>query len=290
MKCIISKQTERMNRISHLLLCVILFGWNVAQSQTIDTLINVGNHNLHFKIIYGNGTPILFESGNGDDGSAWVNILKPIHDSTGATLITYDRAGLGKSEIDTTNISFEQEIENLNEALKKLGFKDNYFLVAHSFGGMYASGFAQKNKGKINGAVFIDVSLPCELNKEYTTKVKNAISDENWKMLKQYKIGLYYVLDKFTEIAEYMSQRYISNSIPLIVIVAERYKPTKQIGETEQDMQIWQKCLEDFGNLPNHRYVATRNTDHKVWENDPQTVIDEIVMLYKRTQNKKPTH
>lgn len=274
-----------MNKIYNLLLFSILLVWNEAQSQTIDTLINVGNHNLHFKIIKGSGTPVLFESGNGDDGSVWENILKPIHDSTSATLITYDRAGLGRSEIDTTRVSFKQEIKDLNEALKKLGFNEDYFLVAHSFGGMYASEFAKENKKRIKGAVFIDVGTPCHLDKEYTTRVKSSISDQNWQMLKQHKTGLYYILNNFPEIAEYMSKRYISNSIPLTLIVAEHYKPTQQIGETEQDMLDWKTCLNDFGNLPNHKYVVTKNTDHKVWDKDPNTVIEEITKLYSEVTN-----
>ena len=259
----------------------ILFGW--CQAQTVDTLISVGSHQLHFKIIKGNDHAILFESGNGSDGSAWENILNPIHEATGATLITYDRAGLGKSEIDTMEVSFRQEVTDLNKALKNLGFKKDFFLVAHSFGGMYASEFANTNKGKISGAVFIDVSTPCNLNHAYTTKVQNAISPENWKLIKQHKAGLYFVLSKFPEIADYMSERYISNSIPLTVIVAEHYKPTPQIGETAQDMLHWKKCLETLGNLPNHKYVTTKNTGHKVWEKDPQTVIEEIAKLYNQT-------
>jgi pimeloyl-ACP methyl ester carboxylesterase len=269
-----------MQKTYTLLLIFLLLAWNTAQSQITDTLINVGNHSLHLKIIHGGGTPILFESGNGDDGKVWESILQPIHNKTGATLITYDRAGLGQSEIDTTKISFRQEVKDLNQALKKLGFKDNYFLVAHSFGGMYASEFA---KGKdIKGAVFIDVVLPCNFDKEYTNRVRSSISDENWSMLKKHKTGLYYVLKNLPEIAEYMSQRYIPNSIPLTLIVAEHYKPTIQIGETEQDMQDWKTCLKDFGNLPNHSYVVTEQTDHKVWVKDPNTVIDEIIKLYSK--------
>jgi pimeloyl-ACP methyl ester carboxylesterase len=267
---------------------LILIDWNEGQSQTLDTLISAGKHNLHFRIVKGNGEPILFESGNGDDGSVWENILKPIHDLTGATLVTYDRAGLGKSEIDTTEISFKQEIEDLNEALRSLGFKEGYFLVAHSFGGMYASEFANTNQGKITGAVFIDVSTPCELSDEYTTRVQNSISSANWEMLKEYKSGLYYVLSRFPEIAEYMSQRYIPNSVPLTVVVAEHHKPTQQIGETEQDMLNRRTCLADLGNLPNHRYVVTQNTDHKVWEKDPKTVVEEITKLYRQTKRRKP--
>ena len=42
-----------------------------GQAQTLDTLVDVGTHQLHFKIWPGEGTPILFEAGNGDDGSVW---------------------------------------------------------------------------------------------------------------------------------------------------------------------------------------------------------------------------
>lgn len=271
-----------MKQIFTILFTIIFF--HFGQAQTIDTLINVGSHKLHFNIMKGKGIPILFESGNGDDGSAWKPILQKIYDETGATLITYDRAGLGQSEIDTTTISFKQEIKDLNKALKKLGYKKNYFLVAHSFGAIYASEFTQKNKKKVIGAVFIDVATPCQLNNEIATRIKNSISEDNWQMLKKYKIGLYYVLKKFPEITAYMSKRYISNSIPLTLIVAENYVPTKEIGETEQDMLNWKKCLQELGNLPNHKYVETKNTDHKVWEKDPKTVTEEIIKLYKQTK------
>ena len=81
----------------------------------------------------------FFESGNGDDGSVWRPILDDIYKATNATLITYDRAGLGKSEIDTNKISFLNEIKDLELALKKLGDSKKIFIVCHSFGGYYAS-------------------------------------------------------------------------------------------------------------------------------------------------------
>lgn len=264
------------------LFTIILF--HFGRAQTIDTLVDVGGHKLHFNIMKGKGIPILFESGNGDDGSAWEPILQDIYKATGATLITYDRAGLGQSEIDTTRISFKQEIKDLNKALRKLGYGKSYFLVAHSFGAIYASEFSNKNKGKVKGAVFIDVATPCQLNNEVATRIQNSISEDNWNLLKQYKVGLYYVLKNFPGILAYMSNRYISNSIPLTVIVAENYVPTKEIGETEQDMINWKKCLRELGSLPNHKYIATKNTDHKVWEKDPKTVVGEIVKLYNQTK------
>ena len=104
-------------------------------------------------------------------------------------------------------------------------------------------------------------------------------------MLKKYKLGLYHVLQQFPSIAKYMSERYIPNSIPLTLIVAELRKPTIQIGETEEDMRKWENCLHSFGNLPNHKYVATSNTEHKVWEKAPDIVIEEISKLYLEVAN-----
>ena len=65
---------------NYVLLLFILLGWHGVRSQTIDTLISVGKHHLHFKIIKGdNRLPVLFESGNGDDGSVWESLLDLLH-------------------------------------------------------------------------------------------------------------------------------------------------------------------------------------------------------------------
>ncbi len=88
--------------VSLLLICVFIKG----QSQSIDTLIDVGTYKLHFYLLKGKGVPILFEAGAGNDGSVWKDLLKPLHDSIGAPLITYDREGFGKSQIDSTSFKY----------------------------------------------------------------------------------------------------------------------------------------------------------------------------------------
>ena len=76
---------------------ILIFLYSISlQSQSLDTLVDVGGYNLHFNIIKGEGIPILFEAGGGNDGSVWNNILDPISKVTGTTLITYDRSGFGK--------------------------------------------------------------------------------------------------------------------------------------------------------------------------------------------------
>ena len=130
-------------------------------AQNLDTLIDVGGYKIHFNVISGYGTPILFEAGWGDDGSIWNNILKPISEVTNAPLITYDRSGIGSSEIDTTELDIKKHgIEKgmlaLETGLKVLGYDKNIILVSHSFGFYYAKLYAVRHLYLVKHVVFID--------------------------------------------------------------------------------------------------------------------------------------
>ncbi|MEO1050568.1 MAG: alpha/beta hydrolase [Bacteroidota bacterium] len=260
-----------------LTLAVGLFLFIEARAQTIDTIVQVDGHKLHFKIRQGQGIPILFEAGNGDDGSVWEVLLDSIHQATGTTLITYDRAGLGQSEIDTANISFQSEIENLETALKQLGYDGNVFLVSHSFGGFYASLFAYRNPDRVKGAIFIDPALPCFFTPEWSQGFIDAIKASDWSMIKQYKPGLYYVLQHLKKITAFMQDKYISPDIPLTLIAAEQLLPMVKPYETEN----WKSCLKDFGNAEGRKYVLATGATHKVWNERPDVVTLEVIQLYE---------
>ncbi len=265
-----------MRKVLCLFFCIAIFCF--AKAQTIDTLIDVGSYKLHFTIIKGKGTPMLFEAGNGDDGTVWKDLLKPLYDSTAATLITYDRAGLGSSGIDTTTISFLNEVKGLETGLKKLGYFNKIFLVSHSFGGFYSSLFTYRNKAKVSGAVFIEVSTPCFFTAEWAKQFIDSIKADDWKMIKQYKLGLYYVLADFPAIADYMRDKYLTSATPATLIRAENILPIVKENEKEK----WIHCLYTFGTMPNHRYVVAKDADHKVWDKNPKIVIDEIIKLYRQ--------
>jgi len=256
----------------------MLFSHGKVQSQTIDTLVNVGTHHLHFKIIKGKGIPILFESGNGDDGSVWEPLLQPLLESTGATLITYDRAGLGQSEIDSLSISFKQEIKDLQCGLKKLGYSKEVFIVSHSFGGFYATLFANKNKKKVKGAVLIDIALPCFMTAEWSKTFVDSISNENWGLIKKHKLGLYYVLKDLESISAYMANKPLPKSLPATLIAAEKILPMVKKEEEAE----WRECLKSFGLPSNHRYVLAEKAGHKVWMDNEKLVIEEITKLYEK--------
>jgi hypothetical protein len=85
---------------------------NSARSQETD-LSTCEVDRLHFHILKGRGEgiPILFEAGGGDDAAIWTNITKPVRDTTSATRVTHDRAGFGRSQLNA-----KEQIEPLSTA------------------------------------------------------------------------------------------------------------------------------------------------------------------------------
>lgn len=254
-----------------------------GNAQTIDTLIEIGGYKLHFNIVKGNAVPILFESGNGDDATVWKDLLKSIHDSTGATLITYDRAGLGLSEIDTLKINISTEVKALEIGLHKLGFSKNIFIVSHSFGSYYSTLFALENSKKVKGIVLIDGLTPCYFTEQRARETKESISNDDWLLIKKEAIGLYYVLNNLENIYEYTKDKQIPAHIPLTVIGADIPPPIVKAIERDE----WKNCLKAFGELHNHSYILAKNCGHKVWKDNPSLVTNEIITLYRKVTKSK---
>src|ERR1700674_4279051 len=151
----------RVARVSTICALISTLVSSTAAGQAIDTLVDVGGYRLHFHIVPGHGIPILFESGGGDDATVWQDLLQPVAAATGTTLITYDRAGWGRSEIDTTRHGILNGVESLEAGLRKLGYADDIILVAHSFGGFYATLYASRHPQHIKAAILIDANLAC---------------------------------------------------------------------------------------------------------------------------------
>lgn len=252
-----------------------------CQSQTLDTLVNVGNHQLHFNIIKGKGIPILFETGGGADGTAMNNILQPIANQTGATLITYDRAGFGKSTVDTSETDIakhgiESGIADLEFALKKLGYNDKIMLVAHSYGGWYATLYAARNPDKVKAAVLIDVNHDYYTDAyvaETLAQQKNDIA--NWK---QSNPGFYYMATNLKSTVEIMRKNSFPASIPVTDLVNG-----KPFWKDADKIERWINCHQHFvAAAPNRTGIVAQGCGHLIYRDNPNLVIESVVTAYNK--------
>lgn len=251
-----------------------------AQSVQLDTLVDIGTHKMHFNIIKGEGIAILFESGAGDDGTAWDDLLKPIHDITRTTLITYDRSGFGKSEINPAIETDEGHgivngIEELEMALRKLGYFNDIIIVSHSYGGFYATLFTARNPDKVKYNIRIDSVL----EGWYTDEVLKKIESENVPPKTNETLGIYYLVINYANTVRLMRNIEFPASVPVIDI----WSPIQR-HHTDEEWKLLIETHEKFVNSePNREGIVAKGSGHYVFKDNPNLVISAIVKGYTKT-------
>ncbi len=262
-----------------LLLLSFLLNFCIVNSQSVklDTLVDLGGYKIHFNIIKGSGIPILFESGAGDDGSIWNNILKPIHEVTGTTLITYDRAGSGESDINPkikTEVghSILNGIEELESALKKLGYLDEIILVSHSYGGFYATLFAARNPDIVKYNIRIDSNLVGW----YTDDILKKIESGNVPPKTNETLGIYYLVINYTNTVRYMRNIEFPENVPVIDI----WSPNQR-HQTNDEWDLQMKTHKEFvSSTSNREGIVAIESGHYIFKDNPSLIINSIVKAY----------
>ena len=269
---------------------ILIANYSKSQSHSADTLINIGSHSLHFNIKYGNGIPILFESGGGNDGSVWSHLVDSLHAKLGTTIITYDRAGYGRSELnnkldDKSKGYILNAVKDLELALKTLGLNKELIFVAHSFGGFNAALFAQRNPQLVKGIVLIDANLKCFFDANIRKKFKEMLTDSVLLNFKSTSLGLYYLMLAYDESVELIQQTTFPPEIPIIDLVAGN--PPNPFNDLH-DSERWVQCHKEFGTAyPNRVYYIAKNCGHYIFIDNPKFVIDHIIEMNNKVTNKK---
>ncbi len=125
-------------------------------AQAVERLVDVGGYNLNFRIIPGQGPAILLESGGGMDSTEWNALAPRLARETGATVVAYDRAGFGKSDLPDTKYDLREDTAALWRGLRTLGLDRNLILVGHSYGGFLIRFEAAEHPDAVRGLVFVD--------------------------------------------------------------------------------------------------------------------------------------
>ena len=124
--------------------------------QAVEKFVDVGGYNLNFRIIPGQGPAILLESGGGLDSTEWNALAPRLARETGATVIAYDRAGFGKSDLPESKYDLREDTAALWRGLRTLGLDRNLILVGHSYGGFLIRFEAAEHPDSVLGLIFVD--------------------------------------------------------------------------------------------------------------------------------------
>ena len=261
---------------------IALFLITTISAQDLDTIINVGNYNMHFIIKKGTKSPIIFESGSGNDATVWNDIIDSISKKTNATIITYDRVGYGNSHILSKDKNNKHGILNnviaLEKSLMKLGFNRNLTFVSHSLGGFYTRLFSSRNPKKVKQVVFLDASIPSFYTKNFMNRMNLIMSSDFINKVKQSSLGMYYELLNINETVELLRKIKFPKSIPVLSLEASvAFNPLNN----ENDALRWKQSHKEFtSKFSNRKSIEIEKTSHYIFKSKPQIIIKEIADYY----------
>lgn len=110
--------------------------------KCIEEYVQVDDFKMYSKVFQGKQLQpvIIMEAGYGDYSKTWDHIAEELTEY--GTVLSYDRAGLGKSGKSSKRRISSEMVKDLRSCLEQLQLKPPYIFVGHSFGGINARLFA----------------------------------------------------------------------------------------------------------------------------------------------------
>jgi pimeloyl-ACP methyl ester carboxylesterase len=126
-------------------------------------LVDVGGHRLHlFESGSASGPTILLEAGLMSTVLSWTELQREL--SKSSRVVSYDRAGLGWSDLGPMPRTADRIVDELHALLGCAGIPPPYILVGHSFGGLTMPLFAARFPAEVAAVVLVDPVAPAEWN------------------------------------------------------------------------------------------------------------------------------
>ena len=125
-------------------------------------LVDLGTHRLHLLESGRGGPTVVLEAGLMSTVLSWSELYRSL--AASFRVVTYDRAGLGWSDLGPMPRTADRIVDELHALLQRAAIPPPYVLVGHSFGGLTMPLFAARFPGEVAGMVLVDPVAPAEWN------------------------------------------------------------------------------------------------------------------------------
>jgi pimeloyl-ACP methyl ester carboxylesterase len=144
-------------------------------------MVDVGGYRLHINCV-GQGSPtVVLDAGSGGFSAQWVRVQREVSGTT--RVCSYDRAGMGWSEMGPEPRDAKQISSELHTLLKGANIEGPYVLVGHSFGGLYVRTYAARYPDEVAGVVLVDSSSPKQVSHQPVTRDSNEPQKQSFAVV-----------------------------------------------------------------------------------------------------------
>ncbi len=251
---------------------VLLAGSHLA--PPVDTMVDVGGYRVHARIHRGTvPVTILMEAGGGATLARWNGVDSVIAQRTGATVVAYERAGFGGSELGLLDLHPVTQVKQIGAALERLGVPSRRILVGTSYGGLMAVVHADLYRDRVAGVVLVDpmnsrfVDATGEFVRSTVPHITSPRNDSERATAR--------LVNTFKDLLGPARTAEAGIRAPMVVITSSR-----SMWNREAEDRAWRASHEAIvAAAPGRRLVVAENSGHDVARDRPDIIIDAVVSL-----------
>ena len=250
----------------------------VAGDASSPEIVQVGNLRVETKV-EGTGNPaVILESGFTGGLFPWGPIQTEVAKQT--LVLSYERAGLGRSEPRPNPRNAKQIARELPALLAAKAVAPPYILVGHSAGGLFVRVFAHMYPKEVAGLVLVDPAT----EEDYERILKDKTAEDLQKMgMPSAGVEQWRALPDSLEEARHS---WPLPKVPTVVFTSGTPLHAWPLA-TEEDMQKWLNSHNTLAaRIPGATHIVLPNADHlSILKED--VVVVQILKIVAEVRAKK---
>jgi pimeloyl-ACP methyl ester carboxylesterase len=263
-----------------------------VSTPEVERLVDVGGRKLD-SCVCGSGSPtVVLVSGLEIARDNWDSVVPELAAKT--AVVTYDRAGVGKSELGGLPTDGLRSAEDLHFLLEQLGVPKPYVLVGHSYGGMVARLYASRHPEDMGGLILEETQ-----HEDNLIEMRKTLEGKDLEAFDRLLGERLRTPEKPVTEADYMNltRDELRKSRPLphipfvVLVVAGRARAMKDLfsDEAVEKLDKIDNALNKklAALVPEGRLVMVEGTGHLVHVDKPDVLIGPVVEMIEGIRAKK---
>ncbi|MGB5820997.1 MAG: alpha/beta hydrolase [Saonia sp.] len=267
------------------LLFLTLIFFSSCKSEPNYHFVEIQGKRQHV-LTWGKGEPVVvFLNGGGSDLKDFEPVQKEISKIT--KTISYDKLGIGKSELGDARRTLENVAYELKELLTKEGIIESpIILVGHSMGGYVARYYLHRYPENLVGLVLIDPGSEFLNDEHRKVQTEREIAMEDSLFSAQIKLipeGFRREVNAYNQHDSLLRTFSIKTNIPITLLESNKFDQNDASDKKLIDVQ--KKLYRDFQKkVPQTKIISTSKSGHFIQIDEPHLVIDAIKAMLEYTQ------